>query len=78
MASAQNPPASADLFDVYFRRADLDHDGRISGAEAVTFFQCFGLSKPVLAQVLSLSLFSIFLCVTMYVCMCCVVGAVCR
>ncbi|OMP07586.1 hypothetical protein COLO4_07213 [Corchorus olitorius] len=28
-----------DQFEVYFRRADLDGDGRISGAEAVGFFQ---------------------------------------
>lgn len=51
MASAQNPAASADLFDSYFRRADLDRDGRISGAEAVSFFQGSGLPKPVLAKV---------------------------
>jgi epidermal growth factor receptor substrate 15 len=53
MASAPN----VDLFDAYFRRADLDRDGRISGAEAVGFFQGSGLHKQVLAQVtLSLSL----------------------
>ncbi|KAK3038817.1 hypothetical protein RJ639_028539 [Escallonia herrerae] len=40
-----------DLFDSYFRRADLDHDGRISGAEAVSFFQGSNLSKQVLAQI---------------------------
>ncbi|XP_074286751.1 uncharacterized protein LOC141611971 [Silene latifolia] len=40
-----------DQFDAYFKRADLDHDGRISGAEAVSFFQGSGLSKQVLAQV---------------------------
>ncbi|KAL3730976.1 hypothetical protein ACJRO7_027926 [Eucalyptus globulus] len=51
MASAQNQPANADLFDLYFRRADLDRDGRISGLEAVTFFQASGLPKPVLAKV---------------------------
>lgn len=45
-----------DTFEVYFRRADLDGDGKISGAEAVAFFQGSGLSKQVLAQVpLSLS-----------------------
>ncbi|KAF3434871.1 hypothetical protein FNV43_RR21958 [Rhamnella rubrinervis] len=53
MASAQNPAANADLFDVYFRRADLDKDGRISGGEAVSFFQGSGLSKQVLAQIWS-------------------------
>ena len=45
-----------DQFELYFQRADLDRDGRISGAEAVGFFQGSNLPKPVLAQVLSLSL----------------------
>ena len=40
-----------ELFDAYFRRADLDGDGRISGAEAVAFFQGSNLPKHVLAQV---------------------------
>ncbi|GLJ06911.1 hypothetical protein SUGI_0052270 [Cryptomeria japonica] len=40
-----------DMFDAYFRRADLDHDGRISGAEAVAFFQGAKLPKQVLAQI---------------------------
>ncbi|KAG2321047.1 hypothetical protein Bca52824_014260 [Brassica carinata] len=44
---------SQDLFDTYFRRADLDGDGRISGAEAVAFFQASNLPKNVLAQVWS-------------------------
>ncbi|KAL8135808.1 hypothetical protein AgCh_010428 [Apium graveolens] len=43
--------ANVDLFDAYFRRADLDQDGRISGAEAVSFFQASNLSKQVLAQI---------------------------
>ncbi|XP_004491645.1 uncharacterized protein [Cicer arietinum] len=42
---------NVDLFDAYFRRADLDRDGRISGAEAVSFFQGSGLPKNVLAQI---------------------------
>ncbi|KAM7513980.1 hypothetical protein LguiA_003563 [Lonicera macranthoides] len=42
--------ANVDLFDAYFRSADLDQDGRISGAEAVAFFQGSNLSKQVLAQ----------------------------
>ncbi|XP_021713622.1 actin cytoskeleton-regulatory complex protein PAN1-like [Chenopodium quinoa] len=46
--AAQNP---GDLFDSYFRRADLDRDGRISGAEAVAFFQGSNLPKQVLAQI---------------------------
>ncbi|CAK7346013.1 unnamed protein product [Dovyalis caffra] len=40
-----------DLFEAYFKRADLDGDGRISGAEAVSFFQGANLPKQVLAQI---------------------------
>ncbi|KAK9740229.1 hypothetical protein RND81_03G020900 [Saponaria officinalis] len=40
-----------DQFESFFKRADLDHDSRISGAEAVSFFQGSGLSKQVLAQI---------------------------
>ncbi|KAF2291685.1 hypothetical protein GH714_028116 [Hevea brasiliensis] len=43
--------ANTDLFDAYFKRADLDGDGQISEAEAVAFFQGSGLPKQVLAQV---------------------------
>ena len=50
--AAARPAGSQDLFDAYFRRADLDGDGRISGAEAVAFFQGSNLPKNVLAQVL--------------------------
>ncbi|XP_074313030.1 uncharacterized protein LOC141648358 [Silene latifolia] len=46
--AAQN---QGDLFDAYFRRADLDGDGKISGSEAVAFFQGANLSKQVLAQI---------------------------
>lgn len=46
--AAQN---QGDLFDSYFRRADLDRDGRISGSEAVAFFQGSNLPKQVLAQI---------------------------
>ncbi|XXG87401.1 hypothetical protein AAC387_Pa11g2094 [Persea americana] len=42
---------SADVFDAYFRMADLDKDGRISGAEAVVFLQRSNLPKHVLAQI---------------------------
>ncbi|KAG8074541.1 hypothetical protein GUJ93_ZPchr0006g40618 [Zizania palustris] len=38
-------------FDAYFRAADLDRDGRISGQEAVAFFKASGLPQPVLAQI---------------------------
>ncbi|KAF4370495.1 hypothetical protein G4B88_005216 [Cannabis sativa] len=40
-----------DMFEAYFRKADLDGDGRISGAEAVAFFQGANLPKQVLAQI---------------------------
>lgn len=49
MAAPQNN--NTDLFDLYFRRADLNQDGRISGAEAVAFFQGANLPKQVLAQI---------------------------
>ena len=49
--AAPNQGASMDQFEAYFKRADLDQDGRISGAEAVSFFQGSGLPKQVLAQV---------------------------
>lgn len=48
---------NTDLFDTYFRRADLDGDGQISGAEAVGFFQGSSLPQQVLAQVPFFSLF---------------------
>lgn len=50
-----------DLFENYFRRADLDGDGRISGAEAVAFFQGSNLSKQVLAQVFLFFFFLFFI-----------------
>ncbi|XP_050378989.1 actin cytoskeleton-regulatory complex protein PAN1 isoform X2 [Argentina anserina] len=40
-----------DQLEAYFRRADLDGDGRISGAEAVAFFQGANLPNPVLAKI---------------------------
>ncbi|GAB4853014.1 hypothetical protein Ancab_017203 [Ancistrocladus abbreviatus] len=43
--------ANVDLFDEYFRRADLDRDGRISGAEAVAFLKGSNLPQQVLAQI---------------------------
>ncbi|VVA92009.1 unnamed protein product [Arabis nemorensis] len=51
--AGQNP--NMNQFEAYFKRADLDGDGRISGAEAVGFFQGSGLPKQVLAQIWSLS-----------------------
>ncbi|CAM8912569.1 unnamed protein product [Rhodiola kirilowii] len=49
--AGQAPGTNTDLFDLYFRRADLNGDGRISGAEAVSFFQGSNLPKHVLAQI---------------------------
>ncbi|KAK9286549.1 hypothetical protein L1049_014948 [Liquidambar formosana] len=49
--AAQSQAPNVDLFDAYFRRADTDRDGRISGAEAVAFFKSFGLPQNVLAQI---------------------------
>lgn len=44
-------PPNFDAFEAYFKRADLDQDGRISGAEAVAFFKGSNLPQPVLAQI---------------------------
>ncbi|KAL3838817.1 hypothetical protein ACJIZ3_023408 [Penstemon smallii] len=38
-------------FEAYFQRADSDRDGRVSGNEAITFFQATSLPKQVLAQI---------------------------
>ncbi|KAH6799777.1 Calcium-binding EF hand family protein [Perilla frutescens var. hirtella] len=38
-------------FEEYFQKADLDRDGRISGAEAVGFLQGSNLPRQVLAQI---------------------------
>jgi epidermal growth factor receptor substrate 15 len=42
---------NAEIFDAYFRRADTDRDGRISGAEAVAFFQGANLPQVTLAKI---------------------------
>ena len=42
----------AELFNDWFHRADTNHDGVISGAEAVEFFQLSNLSQDTLFQVL--------------------------
>ncbi|KAG7971452.1 hypothetical protein I3843_07G134200 [Carya illinoinensis] len=49
--AGKNQGPNMDQFEAYFRRADLDGDGRISGAEAVAFFQGSSLAKQVLAQI---------------------------
>lgn len=51
MAGQNQGGPNLEQFETYFRRADTDHDGRISGAEAVAFFQGSNLSKQVLAQI---------------------------
>ncbi|MQL96498.1 hypothetical protein Taro_029179 [Colocasia esculenta] len=51
MASRPVGPPGTEAFDAYFRMADLDMDGRISGAEAVAFFQGSNLPKQILAQI---------------------------
>lgn len=51
MAGAGGGGVNMEQFEAYFQRADLDRDGRISGAEAVCFFQESNLPKEVLAQV---------------------------
>ncbi|KAK6939093.1 EH domain [Dillenia turbinata] len=43
--------ANMDQFEAYFQIADLNKDGRISGDEAVAFFQGSNLPKNVLAQI---------------------------
>lgn len=40
-----------EVFDQYFRRADLDGDGQISGREAVAFFQGANLPQATLAKI---------------------------
>ncbi|XP_021601726.1 epidermal growth factor receptor substrate 15 isoform X2 [Manihot esculenta] len=49
--AGQTQLPNMDQFEAYFRRADLDGDGRISGAEAVFFLQGANLPKQVLAQI---------------------------
>ncbi|XP_052202300.1 uncharacterized protein LOC127808033 isoform X2 [Diospyros lotus] len=51
MAGQNQGGPNMDQFEAYFQRADLDRDGRISGAEAVAFFQGSNLPKQVLAQI---------------------------
>lgn len=59
MAGQTTP--NMDQFEAFFKRADLDQDGRISGNEAVTFFQGSNLPRQVLAQVILLFNFSMVL-----------------
>lgn len=54
MAARPHPVADMRVFDAYFTRADADRDGRISGSEAVAFFQGSGLPRNVLAQVVQI------------------------
>lgn len=50
MAMGMAPGADA-VFEQFFQVADTDRDGRISGAEAVSFFKGSGLPQPTLALV---------------------------
>ncbi|XP_042414203.1 intersectin-1-like isoform X1 [Zingiber officinale] len=50
MAARPDQVVDMRVFDAYFTRADADRDGRISGSEAVAFFQGSGLPRNVLAQ----------------------------
>jgi len=50
MAMGMAPGADA-IFEQFFQVADTDRDGRISGAEAVSFFEGSGLPQPTLALV---------------------------
>ncbi|KAJ7534410.1 hypothetical protein O6H91_13G093300 [Diphasiastrum complanatum] len=43
--------ANLDAFDAYFRTADADQDGNISGAEAVAFFKGSSLPQVTLAKI---------------------------
>eukprot|EP00252_Welwitschia_mirabilis_P016443 TRINITY_DN3627_c0_g3_i1.p1 TRINITY_DN3627_c0_g3~~TRINITY_DN3627_c0_g3_i1.p1 ORF type:complete len:1049 (+),score=297.10 TRINITY_DN3627_c0_g3_i1:362-3508(+) len=45
------PPSSAQKFEEYFQKADLDRDGRITGSEAVAFFQGANLPQQKLALI---------------------------
>lgn len=56
---SQTQAPNMDQFEAYFRRADLDQDGRISGNEAVTFFQASNLPRQVLAQVILMVLLAL-------------------
>lgn len=64
--AAQAP--NLEQFEAYFQRADTDRDGRISGNEAVAFFQATNLAKQVLAQVplLFFNYFPLFLIAIYY------------
>ncbi|GBF98304.1 hypothetical protein Rsub_10967 [Raphidocelis subcapitata] len=47
--------ANAATYDRWFKIADADMDGRLTGADAVQFFQRSGLSRDVLARVWDLA-----------------------
>ncbi|KNA06882.1 hypothetical protein SOVF_176950 [Spinacia oleracea] len=51
MAGQNQGGVNMDQFEAFFKREDLDHDGRISGGETVAFFQGSGLNKQILAQI---------------------------
>jgi EH domain-containing protein 1 len=47
--------ANAATYDRWFKVADSDQDGRLTGADAVAFFQRSGLPRDVLARVWDLA-----------------------
>lgn len=48
-------PATSAAYDRWFATADADSDGRVTGKDAVTFFQRSGLPREVLSKVWELS-----------------------
>ncbi|MFS7970903.1 hypothetical protein Hanom_Chr09g00826371 [Helianthus anomalus] len=38
---------NTDKFELYFKQADVDQDGRVSGSKAVLFFQASSLLNPL-------------------------------
>jgi len=47
----QAPSPNSVIFDRWFQFADGDHDGRVTGKDAVVFFEKSGLPRDVLAKV---------------------------
>ncbi|OMO53315.1 hypothetical protein CCACVL1_28729 [Corchorus capsularis] len=47
MAAQNQIPNNIDLFDAYFRKADLDGNGKINGTKAIAFSQGSNLPKHI-------------------------------
>lgn len=52
--------SEADTLERWFTLADVNRDGRIEGAEAITFFQRSGLPRETLKEVHSFQTLSNF------------------